>query len=146
MQGCAGDINPWRRGTAAVAEMSDGIAKKTELVARFSTQLALGPLHIARAAIALPLTPAGKQRLGADSVDAEIQIIVCGPLALVALPGEPMTELGTTIRAASPFPQTIVLGYSNGNGAHYVGLPGRRPAGAMKSGWREQAPMPVRNS
>ena len=134
LQGCAGDINPWRRGTAAVAEMSDGIAKKTELVARFSSQLALGPLHTARATIALPLTPAGKQRLGADSVDAEIQIIVCGPFALVALPGEPMTELGTAIRAASPFPQTIVLGYSNGNGAHYVGLPGEKARGGYEAG------------
>jgi hypothetical protein len=45
-----------------------------------------------------------------------------------------MTELGTTIRAASPFPQTIVLGYSNGNGAHYVGLPGEKARGGYEAG------------
>ncbi len=134
LQGCAGDINPWRRGAAAVAEMSDGIARKTQLVARFSTKLAPGPLHIAHTSIALPLTSEGKKRLAADTVEAEIQVIVCGPLALVALPGEPMTELGTAIRTNSPFPQTMVLGYSNGNGAHYVGLPGEKARGGYEAG------------
>ncbi|MSU67847.1 MAG: hypothetical protein EXS40_04620 [Opitutaceae bacterium] len=134
LQGCAGDITPWRRGSAAVAEMSDGIAKKAQLVARYSARLATGPLHVVRTTLALPLTPDGKKRLAADTVATEIQVIVCGPLALVALPGEPMTELGTAIRANSPFPQTLVLGYANGNGAHYVGLPGEKARGGYEAG------------
>jgi len=66
-------------------------------------------------------------------VAAEIQVIVCGPLAIVGLPGEPMTELGLAIREKSPFPQTLVLGYSNGNGAHYVGMPGEKARGGYET-------------
>ena len=61
-------------------------------------------------------------------------MIVCGPVAFVALPGEPLTDIGTAIREASPFPQTIVLGYSNGNGVHYVGLPGEKARGGYEAG------------
>ena len=61
-------------------------------------------------------------------------MIACGPLAFVALPGETMTELGMAIRASSPFPQTIVMGYSNGNGVHYVGLPGEKARGGYEAG------------
>ncbi|MBL9212446.1 MAG: hypothetical protein JNL92_18435, partial [Opitutaceae bacterium] len=53
---------------------------------------------------------------------------------LVALPGEPMTDLNLQIRARSPFPQTLVLGYSNGNGVHYVGLPGEKAHGGYEAG------------
>jgi neutral ceramidase len=134
LQGCAGDINPWRRGAAAVADMAQGFAKKAEAAMRFSVRLAAAPLQSGRATVHLPLTAAGKARIGADSVAAEIQVITCGPLALVALPGEPMTELGTTIRERSPFPQTLVLGYANGNGAHYVGMPGEKARGGYEAG------------
>jgi hypothetical protein len=134
LQGTCGDINPWRRGAAAVAEMAAGIAKKTQIAARHSAKLAIRPLRVARTVVELPLTPEGKKRIGGDTVRAEIQAIVCGPLALVALPGEPMTELGEAIRASSPFPQTLVLGYSNGNGAHYVGMPGEKARGGYEAG------------
>lgn len=96
-------------------------------------KLATAPLQIGRTIVDLPLTPEGKKRLRADTVAAEIQVIVCGPLTIVGLPGEPMTELGVAIRAASPFPQTLVLGYSNGNGAHYVGMPGEKARGGYET-------------
>lgn len=134
LQGTCGDINPWRRGAAAVAEMAEGIAKKVVVTARYSTRLATGPLHVGRTTITLPLTGEAQKRLAAPTVEAEVQILVCGPLALVALPGEPMTELGALIRAGSPFPQTLVLGYSNGNGAHYVGMPGEKARGGYEAG------------
>jgi hypothetical protein len=38
------------------------------------------------------------------------------------------------IRAASPFPQTLVLGYSNGNGVHYVGMSGEKARGGYEAG------------
>jgi hypothetical protein len=44
-----------------------------------------------------------------------------------------MTELGLAIRERSPFPQTLVLGYSNGNGVHYVGLPGEKARGGYET-------------
>ena len=134
LQGCAGDINPWRRGEPAVATMAGGLATKAQIAARYSARLAVAPLQTARTRVELPLTPAGKQRVGADTVAAEIQAIVCGPLAIVGLPGEPMTELGLAIREKSPFPQTLVLGYSNGNGAHYVGMPGEKARGGYEAG------------
>jgi hypothetical protein len=91
------------------------------------------PLRTGHTTVALPLTPVAKERLGADTVSAEIQTIVCGPLAIVALPGEPMTELGLAIREHSPFPQTLVLGYSNGGGVHYVGIPGEKARGGYEA-------------
>lgn len=134
LQGCAGDINPWRRGAAAVAEMAEGIALKAQVAARYSAKLVAGPLHSGRTTLDLPLTPEAKKRLEADTVAAEVQVIACGPLAFVALPGETMTELGMAIRASSPFPQTLVMGYSNGNGVHYVGLPGEKARGGYEAG------------
>ncbi len=134
LQGCTGDINPWRRGEAAVATMAGGLAAKAQVAARYSVKLAPAPLQVGQATLQLPLTPAAKQRLGADTVAAEVQAIVCGPLAIVALPGEPLTELGMAIREASPFPQTLVLGYSNGNGVHYVGMPHEKARGGYEVG------------
>ena len=132
LQGCTGDINPWRRGEAAVATMAGGLAAKAQAAVRFSVQLEVAPLQTGRVTVRLPLTPVAQQRIGADTVEAEVQAIVCGPLAIVALPGEPMTELGLAIREASPFPQTLVLGYSNGNGVHYVGMPHEKARGGYE--------------
>lgn len=134
LQGCAGDINPWRRGEPAVATMAGGLATKAQTAARYSVKLTPSPLLVGRTTVHLPLTPAAKTRLGADTVAAEIQAIVCGPLAIIGLPGEPMTELGMAIRDKSSFPQTLVLGYSNGNGAHYVGMPGEKARGGYEAG------------
>jgi hypothetical protein len=134
LQGCCGDINPWRRGAAAVAEMAAGFTKKAGVALQHAVKLRPMPLQIRSTTVALPLTPAAKERLGADTVDAEIQAIVCGSLAFVTLPGEPMTELGLAIREHSPFPQTLVLGYSNGGGVHYVGMPGEKARGGYEAG------------
>ncbi len=133
LQGCCGDINPWRRGEPAVATMAGGLASKAQIAARTSVKLAAAPLQVGRTTIPLPLTPEAKKRLQAEIVAAEIQVIVCGPLAILGLPGEPMTELGMAIREKSPFPQTLVLGYSNGNGAHYVGMPGEKARGGYET-------------
>jgi neutral ceramidase len=134
LQGCAGDINPWRRGEPAVATMAGGLATKAQTALRYSVKLAPSPLLVGRATVNLPLTPAGRERLGLEVVTAEIQAIACGPLAIVGLPGEPLTELGLAIRERSPFPQTLVLGYSNGNGVHYVGMPGEKARGGYEAG------------
>jgi hypothetical protein len=133
LQGCSGDVNPWRRGEAAVAEMAAGFAQKARVATRSAVRLTTTPLAVGRTTIALPLTAAAQARIGQDTVAAEIQVIVCGPLAIVGLPGEPMTELGLAIRERSPFPQTLVLGYTNGNGAHYVGMPGEKARGGYET-------------
>lgn len=148
LQGCAGDINPWRRGEPAVATMAGGLATKAQVAARYSVKLTTAPLAVGRTTIDLPLTPVARERVGAETVKAEVQAIVCGPLAIVGLPGEPMTELGMAIRDQSPFPQTLVLGYTNGNGVHYVGMPHEKARGgyettAAGAGKEESGPMLV---
>jgi neutral ceramidase len=134
LQGCCGDINPWQRGEAAVATMAAGLATKAQLAVRYGVTLATAPLQVGQTFLDLPLTPEGKKRLRAENVRAEIQVIACGPLAIVGLPGETMTELGMAIREQSPFPQTLVLGYTNGNGVHYVGMPGEKVRGGYEVG------------
>lgn len=57
--------------------------------------------------------------------EAEVQVVALGgELAWVGLPGEIFVELGLSIKAASPFPQTHVLGLANGN----LGYVPNRPA------------------
>jgi neutral ceramidase len=51
---------------------------------------------------------------GAVPVNAELQAIRLGEHALIATPFEPFREVAARIVAASPFPDTRVLGYSNG--------------------------------
>ena len=53
-------------------------------------------------------------RLG-KPLAAEVQVVTLGPdLAFVALPGEVFVELGLSLKAASPFKNTIVAELSNG--------------------------------
>jgi hypothetical protein len=46
-------------------------------------------------------------------MNTSITAIKIGDAAIVALPGEPFAELGMAIRANSPFPHTLIAGYSN---------------------------------
>ncbi len=49
-------------------------------------------------------------------IDAEIQVFALGDeVAIVSLPGEIFTELGTYIRSRSPYPYTIVTELTNGS-------------------------------
>ena len=51
---------------------------------------------------------------GKSNVDWEIQCIRIGPVALLSTRGEPFTEISRQVVAGSPFPHTLVSGYSNG--------------------------------
>lgn len=51
---------------------------------------------------------------GSDTVSAEVQGIRIGDCALIAAPIELLTQIGLNVKAASPFPFTFVLGFSNG--------------------------------
>ena len=44
-----------------------------------------------------------------------------------------MRRPSSSIREKSPFPQTLVLGYANGNGVHYVGMPGEKARGGYET-------------
>ena len=44
---------------------------------------------------------------------SEVQALGLGEIGLVGLPGEPFVELGKHLKAVSPFPHTLVVGYAN---------------------------------
>ena len=48
------------------------------------------------------------------ALDATIQAIVIGDLAIAAFPGETFARSGMEVRRRSPFPETLFCGYSNG--------------------------------
>lgn len=136
LQGAAGNVNPWRRGEEAVEEMAKGLTHGILTAYNYSAQIQTDSVRTDRAVVGLPLTDYGKERTGLENIDAEIMAITIGTVALVTLPGEPMTELNLAIQKDSPFPQTIVLGYSNGNGGHYCGMPGEKAHGGYETGER----------
>lgn len=59
----------------------------------------------------LRVTESGAKQM---SVPVNLQAIRIGEVALVAAAGETLTTLGIRVKAASPFPETHFLGYSNG--------------------------------
>ena len=134
LQGTAGDINPAQRGEEAVDSMANAISDQIAKGLKYGARLEEAPLTCRSTKIGLPLTATGQEITGLKALDVEIQVLNIGPLAIVTLPGEPMTEIGMAIRAQSPFPQTLVLGYANGSGVYYVGMPGERKYGGYETG------------
>ena len=134
LQGCAGDIVPARRGVQARDSMSRLVADRALTAAKKGLVLEAGHLRVSHASLGLPLTEKASRELGTDTVQSEVQVITFGTLALVALPGEPLTDVGTAIQQRSPFPHTLVLGYSNGEGVRYVGMPGEKRRGGYEMG------------
>ena len=132
IQGCAGDIVPARRGLEASREMGAFIAGRATKAAAQALTLAPAPLAVSRAIVGLPLIKEAREHIKQDHLDAEIQVITLGDLALVALPGEPLSGLSHAILKDSPYPHTLVLGYSHGDGAQYVGMPGLKVQGGYE--------------
>lgn len=132
LQGCGGDIVPARRGLEEARTMGAFIAERAAAAAAQSLALKPAPLAVSQSRLGLPLTDAVARETGRLTVNAEIQVITCGDLALVALPGEPLIGLSMAIQEGSPYPHTIVLGYSNGDGVEYVGLPGEKIRGGYE--------------
>ena len=83
--------------------------------------------------VGLPWNAAQRAKTGADMDFAEVQVLVLGSVAIVALPGEPMIEIAMAIQRQSPYPHTLVLGYSNGGGVIYVGMPGELARGGYET-------------
>jgi neutral ceramidase len=132
LQGCGGDIVPARRGLEASREMGAFIAARATQAAAQALPLPPAPLTVSQAIVGLPLIKEASDHIQQPHLDAEIQVISMGDLALVALPGEPLIGLSQAIQKESPYPHTLVLGYSNGDGAQYVGLPGEKHLGGYE--------------
>lgn len=134
LQGCAGDIVPAARGEEARTEMAGFFAKRAIAAAENAHQLPSSPLKIATAVVGLPLVAKARGDAGADIRPVELQVVACGPFGLVVLPGEPLNGLARQIQARSPLPHTLVIGYANGRGVSYVGLPGEKARGGYEAG------------
>jgi hypothetical protein len=132
LQGCAGDIVPARRGFEAVEAMAALISERAIDADKVAVKLSPAALRVSHARLGLPATEAAGKDLGRDSIDAEVMAVTFGSLALVTLPGEPLQELSTAIQQRSPYPHTLVLGYANGRGVGYVGLPGGKAKGGYE--------------
>ena len=134
VQGCAGDIVPARRGLEARDQMARLVADRAAAALKVAAPLSTNRLEIAQATVKLPLTEVAQRDMGPEPFSGEVQVIAVGPLAMVTLPGEPLIGLAIAIQARSPFPHTLVLGYSNGYGVQYVGLPGEKARGGYEMG------------
>jgi neutral ceramidase len=69
---------------------------------------------------------------GPTRIRFPVQAWVLGDMAVIGLPFEPMAETGLAIRADSPYPNTFVLGYSNGV-ITYLPTPEVSRAGGMEA-------------
>ena len=132
LQGCAGDIVPSRRGLEVAAKMGAAVAERAAAAAAKAVPLRHGRLRVASETLSLPVNAEVKAVMQTETLAAEISAVRCGELALVFLPGEPLQEIGTAIQAASPFFHTVVLGYANGRGVGYFGLPGGKKQGGYE--------------
>ncbi len=137
LQGCAGNIVPARRGLAARDEMVKVLVDRAADAAKCAQTLDTQPrLQVAREWVQAPVTETVRHDTGRNHFTAEVQALCWGDLALVTLPGEPMIELALAIQARSPFPHTIIIGYANGYGVQYVGMPGEKALGGYEVGSR----------
>lgn len=133
LQGAAGDINPsWLWSKDIVEKFPGELAKDIQTTYKFSSQFISTPMIIDIDTVDYLLTPYAQRRFGLKSLKAVIQVVSIGNLAIVALPGEPMTEIGQYIIGNSPYPQTIVLGYSNGHNQYY-GMPHEKKYGGYET-------------
>jgi hypothetical protein len=134
LQGCSGDIVPWKRGLENTRIMAERVTERARAAEANWHPLPFAPLRAARVAVELPYGEKARRETGLAAKRTEVQVIATGGVALVALPGEPLTKLGQAIRERSPFPDTIVLGYSNGSGVEYVDIPGEKARGGYEMG------------
>lgn len=95
-----------------LAEISiDDLPKAREIVARYGKPNAAPFLDFVNSFKIIDV-----YNRNGKPVEAEIQVFALGDrLAIVSLPGEIFTELGTYIRSRSPFPYTMVVELTNGS-------------------------------
>lgn len=140
LQGCAGDQVPIRRGGEAVDEMTDVLAARVSEAVGLQGKIALERIRGASCFVDLPLDPEIGNVGAGKTLCAEVQVLLIGEIALVALPGEPFIGLALEIQKRSPFAHTLCLGYSNGHGTAYVGLPIEKERGGYEATVSHGAP------
>jgi neutral ceramidase len=142
--GASGDIDPWFRvlpkfntakgwipepvlmGTMLgeeVVHVLEGIRKPS----------ASGPIATAYKTLSLPAKPRAniEAATGGESREFNLTVGRVGDLAVVGLGGEVFNEIGQAIKAASPFPHTLVVTHCNG-AAGYLPTKEAYPAGGYE--------------
>jgi hypothetical protein len=76
---------------------------------------------------------------GKSHIDWEVMAIRIGEVALLSMQGEPFIEIAREIVAGSPFPHTLVSGYSNG-AFGYIPVASAYPEGGYEVGVTPFAP------
>jgi len=56
----------------------------------------------------------------ADPISIRLGLLVIGPIALVAITGEPYTIIGQRLKEAAPYGQTVVVTNANGRSVGYI--------------------------
>lgn len=139
LQGATGNVDPRAPGTGYFVGQRIGEILATEVERNWSTAQGVDtstcavlsrsvklPTNRKRAAgiisniwwqsrDAIDKRIAGLAAAGDAPVEAEIQAMALGPVALMGWPGEIFCELGLAAKEQSPFPWTFVVGYANGN-------------------------------
>ncbi len=134
LQGCAGDMVPIRRGQDARSNMVSVLSERCRDLEKLSFLLPMtNALRVANRKIHAPLDTVPRKEMGRGFMSPEVQVVTCGDLAIVALPGEPLIGLALEIQKRSPMPHTLVVGYANGYGTQYVGLPGEKALGGYET-------------
>lgn len=79
----------------------------------------LGPDWIATPIVAEAVVIRRLENEQLDAVPMTVSAVTLGGLALVGMPGEPFCEVGVNVRAASPYPMTMLICHANGNEGYY---------------------------
>lgn len=129
--GASGNIDPWYRVLPGFATNNGWIPEPVllgtmlgeEVVRTLARTKAITPAGpIATRLKAVKLAPKSRAEPSDTDTPATQPFLITagriGELALVGLGGEAFTEIGLAIKAASPFPHTIILTHCNGAGGY----------------------------
>jgi hypothetical protein len=131
--GASGDIDPWFRVLPEFTTKNGWIPEPVLMGAMLGEEVvhvlnrtakpgAAGPLRSAIGTIQLPAKPRNREGEPVNHATLPFNVTVAriGEVALVGLGGEVCNEIGAAIKAASPFPMTVVITHCNGGAGYLV--------------------------
>jgi len=111
--GCAGNVHPYAALTNSVAEierLGERLADATLSICERVQWAGPALLRFRSEIIRFP-----HRLLHGAEAEAELAALALGrDIAFVFVPGDPFVEIQLALRAASPFPNTFVIGYASG--------------------------------
>jgi len=142
--GASGNIDPWYRVLPEFNTTNSWVPEPVLLgtllgeevvhvLKGIQKSVTNGVIKSAIKTVALPGKPRGETTTGGASMTTPLALTVAcvGDVAFVGLGGEIFTEIGQAIKAASPFPRTIILTHCNG-AAGYLPIRSAYPEGGYE--------------